>query len=180
MSSGYEVEAEHYHPVDLARQAPPLRRPVVTDPKISLLPFRDLCWEDFERLLLDVAQVVDHLVEARRYGVAGQEQAGIDVIGRSVDGDWHAYQAKKVVRFGWAQARSALDAFAAGRQSFGARRLVIATACEGTRVEVSDLIYEYRAKYPSLEFDQVWDAEHLSKILRNQPKIDAPRVWCGL
>lgn len=171
MSGGSDAEAERYLPVDLASQDSPLSRPTVTDPKLSLLPLGDLRWEDFERLLLDVAQVVDSLVEARRYGVPGQEQAGIDVVGRSSDGTWHAYQAKKVSRLSRAQARAALDAFATGRRPFDTRRLVIATACKGTRAEVSDLIYEYRAMYPSLEFDQVWDAEHLSSILRRQPRI---------
>ncbi|MBD2893485.1 hypothetical protein amrb99_24060 [Actinomadura sp. RB99] len=171
VSDGSEAAAERYLPVDLARQDPPLHRPVVTDPKISLLPFNDLHWEDFERLLLDVAQVVDHLVEARRYGVSGQEQAGIDVVGRSRNGDWHAYQAKKVTQLRRAQARQALDTFAKGRRPLSARRLVIATACRGIRAEVSDLIHEYQTEYPNLEFDQVWDAEYLSTVLRSHPRI---------
>ncbi|GAA1867233.1 hypothetical protein GCM10009736_38370 [Actinomadura bangladeshensis] len=171
MPGGSEAAAERYLPVDLSRQDPPLYRPAVTDPKISLLPFNHLHWEDFERLLLDIAQVVDELVEARRYGMPGQEQAGIDVVGRSRDGDWYAYQAKKVARLERAQAHKALDAFARGRQPFGARRLVIATACQGTRAEVSDLIHEYQANHPNLKFDQVWDAEYLSTILRSHPYI---------
>ncbi|MGW5722048.1 hypothetical protein ACWEVP_38155 [Amycolatopsis sp. NPDC003865] len=171
MAGASETWAEDYLPVDLAGPEPPSSCPEVTDPKIAVLPFDALRWEDFERLLLDVAQAVDELVEARRYGVSGQEQAGIDVVGRGADGSWYAYQAKKVTRLSRAQMRTALDTFVAGRRPFDARRLVVATACKGTRAEVSDLIYDYRTRYPGLEFEQVWDAEHLSSVLRRHPRI---------
>lgn len=171
MTEGLGDEAGDYLPVDLTCQNPPPGFPVVTDSKISALPFTALEWNAFELLLCDVACAVDRLAEVRRYGVSGQEQAGVDVIGRAADGSWHAYQAKKVIQFTKAHARAALEAFVEGRRPFGARRLVIATACRGTRAEISDLIYEYRATHPELEFDLVWDAEYLSSVLRRQPHI---------
>ncbi|WP_377862410.1 tetratricopeptide repeat protein [Allokutzneria oryzae] len=144
---------------------------MVADPKIALLPLRDLLWENFERLLLDFAQAEDDVAEARRYGVAGQAQAGIDVAGRSSNGRWYAYQAKKVDRLTESDVRAALDAFVEGRRPFGASRLVIATTSEGTRTQASDLIHSYRSAHPSLSFELVWDAQYISNRLRRLPRI---------
>ncbi|MBY8861101.1 hypothetical protein K7711_31815 [Nocardia sp. CA2R105] len=161
-----------HHGLDLDA-APPVRyQPAVTDPKIAVLPFRDLHWEDFERLVLDLARVDDNLQPTvRRYGVAGQEQSGVDIVGCDADGNKHAYQVKKVERFTQSQARKALETFVSGGGRFEARSFVIATACPGTRAEVYDLIEEFRSAHPRLGVDHIWDAEYLSARLRKQPDI---------
>ena len=160
-----------YQRIDLDELGLPDHQPAVTDSKIAQLPLRALQWEDFERLLLDFAQVEDNLVEALRYGVTGQAQAGIDVAGRSADDRWHAYQAKKVDKLTDSDVQAALDVFVRGRRPFGAGRLVIATTAEGTRTQVSDLIHSFRNAHPDLRFELVWDAQHISNRLRRLPQI---------
>jgi hypothetical protein len=51
------------------------------DPQLEYLPTDQMSWENFERLLLRVAQDVRGLRSVRRYGTPGQAQKGLDVIG---------------------------------------------------------------------------------------------------
>jgi hypothetical protein len=51
------------------------------DPLTEYLDFDRLTWENFERLLVRVAQDVRGLRNVRRFGTRGQSQKGLDVIG---------------------------------------------------------------------------------------------------
>ncbi|MER6946559.1 tetratricopeptide repeat protein [Nonomuraea sp. NPDC000554] len=150
-------------------KCPPSEIPLVGDPQIRALPFQSQHWEDFERLVLDLASDVDCLIEAFRYGVGGQRQAGLDVAGRSET--WTAYQAKKVEKFTDRHLARALDEFINGRQPFGAARLVVVTAC-ATPTQMRDTLAEYREKHADLAFE-LWDADHLNGLLRSRPTIVA-------
>ncbi|MFE6743083.1 tetratricopeptide repeat protein [Streptomyces tubercidicus] len=145
----------------------------MVDQKITVLPFHAQHWIDFELLLLDTVIETEGLLRALRYGGPGQDQGGIDIAGVRPDGTWHAYQAKKVERFLESDVRKAVEAFVSGRRPFGAKRLVIATACSVTRTQVRDLLHESQKRHTDLVLEQVWDAEHLSRLLRPHPRIVA-------
>ncbi|MGW4160796.1 SEL1-like repeat protein [Streptomyces sp. NPDC004788] len=149
------------------------RQPVVIDKKIDFLPFHDMPWDDFERLVWELVQVVECLSPCHRYGTPGQAQGGIDIVGRATDGGWHAFQVKQVTRFTETDARKALDTFVHGPRPQGAARLVIATSCRGTRTQVRDLAHDYQGRHPELALGEIWDAEHLGILLRSQPLIVA-------
>ncbi|MFD6916400.1 hypothetical protein [Streptomyces virginiae] len=162
-----------YKPTDGWSAAAPTGWPPVIDQKITVLPFQAQHWIDFEMLLLDTVIQTESVVRALRYGGPGQDQGGIDIAGVRPDGTWHAYQAKKVERFLESDAKKAVSAFVAGRRPFGAKRLVIATACSVTRTQVRDLLHESQKQHTDLVLEQVWDAEHLSHLLRPHPRIVA-------
>lgn len=149
------------------------RQPVVIDKKIDSLPFYDMSWDNFERLVWELVRVTEHLSPCHRYGTPGQAQGGIDIAGRTADGRWHAFQVKQVAQFTEADARTALDAFVHGPRPHGATRLVIVTSCKGTRAQVRDLAHRYQARHSDLALGEIWDGEHIGRLLRDQPLIVA-------
>lgn len=149
------------------------RQPVVIDKKIDFLPFHDMPWDDFERLVCELVQAVECLSPCHRYGTPGQAQGGIDIVGRAADGGWHAFQVKQVTRFTDTNAKKALDTFVHGPRPQGVARLVIVTSCKGTRTQVRDLAHDYQDRYPGLSLGEIWDAEHLGILLRSRPLIVA-------
>ncbi|MFJ7958910.1 hypothetical protein ACIQ62_21755 [Streptomyces sp. NPDC096319] len=149
------------------------RQPVVIDKKIDFLPFHDMPWDDFERLVWELVQAVECLSPCYRYGTPGQAQGGVDIVGRAADGGWHAFQVKQVTRFTETNVRKALDTFVHGPRPQGAARLVIVTSCRGTRTQVRDLAHDYQDRHPELALGEIWDAEHLGSLLRSQQLIVA-------
>ncbi|MGW0652970.1 restriction endonuclease, partial [Streptomyces umbrinus] len=146
---------------------------MVIDKKIDFLPFHDMPWDDFERLVCELVQAVECLSPCHRYGTPGQAQGGIDIVGRAADGGWHAFQVKQVTRFTDTNAKKALDTFVHGPRPQGVARLVIVTSCRGTRTQVRDLAHDYQDRYPGLSLGEIWDAEHLGILLRSRPLIVA-------
>ncbi|NLU70214.1 hypothetical protein [Streptomyces sp. HNM0574] len=141
------------------------------DKKIDSLPFYDMSWGELERLVWELVQAVEHLSPCHRYGTPGQAQGGIDIAGRTAEGNWYAYQVKQVAQFTEADAKKALDTFVRGPRPHGATRLVLVTSCKGTRTQVRDLAHHYQDQYPDLTLGEVWDAERLCYLLRTQPRI---------
>jgi hypothetical protein len=65
------------------------------DPQLELLPTPEMTWPNFERLLARVAREVEGLRTVRLYGVSGQAQEGIDLVGINPAGQNEAVQGKK-------------------------------------------------------------------------------------
>ncbi|GII52785.1 hypothetical protein Pth03_11740 [Planotetraspora thailandica] len=148
---------------------PPIN-PYVALPKLDELPFQSLSPKNFERLVRSIAREVDKLRGAQLYGISGQRQDGLDVIGESA-GAWHGYQAKKVGKFQKKDLIKALDTFIDGSRPFGVKRLVIVTACSiGTQVQKE--LAAYQKQNPDLVLE-LWDAERLNETLRGYPQIVA-------
>jgi hypothetical protein len=61
----------------------------------SLLPFRGLTWEDFERLCLRLSERGAEVEAAWAYGRSGHAQHGIDVLVRMPDDTFHVWQSKR-------------------------------------------------------------------------------------
>lgn len=147
--------------------------PLIVDAKPSMLPFDGLPWKAFEELVLETVQAVEDVIEIRLYGLDGERQGGIDVIARTSASGWHAFQTRRVKRFGLADLRGIVDPFVTGPRPCDARRLVIVVACARVSATVQEAIYEYGRTYPELEFDQVWDGGELGRRLRRLPVIVA-------
>jgi hypothetical protein len=155
-------------PADSAPDALPL----IIDPKLPLLPLRELAWERFEELVLEIVQQVEKPLEIQPYGLRGQGQHGIDVVALTASGEWHAFQSRQVKDFGLADLRGIIDAFlAADPRPFEARRLVIVTSCDRISTQVQEAIFDYGRDHPELKFDQIWDAGELNRKLRRLPQI---------
>ena len=84
MSNNGEKADLDLHKIDLDDPllGPPdaIAEPVI-DPLTEYLDFDRLTWENFERLLVRVAQDVRGLRNVRWFGTRGQSQKGLDVIG---------------------------------------------------------------------------------------------------
>jgi len=102
--------------------------PYVADPLIDSLPYRQLSWETFEKLLVRVAHKVDRLTGVRRYGAPGQRQHGIDVVGWTASGDAHVLQGKNVQEFEEDDLARAIEKFRQGKRPFTPTRLILGVA----------------------------------------------------
>lgn len=69
------------------------------DPLAETLPTTAVKWENFERLLLRMAQKVLGLRNVKRYGKRGQAQDGIDVVGLDAEREAVAIQSKRYQSF---------------------------------------------------------------------------------
>ena len=126
---------------------------------------------NFERLLRRVAQRVDGLVNVRFYGVPGQRQHGIDIVGWDDSGAAVVLQAKNVDSFGESEFDDAVATFKSGRRPFSPVRLVIGVALSGRRTQLIDRL----ANAETLLGISVslYDSDHLDDVLRSHPAIVA-------
>jgi hypothetical protein len=151
--------------------APPLgSEPLLVDPRLDLLPTYELTPDNFEKLLLKVAQEVDGLREVYRYGVSGQRQDGLDVIGFDAQGRPHGYQGKRYSRFTVRNLTDAVDDYASGSRPFNVVRLVIGVAALAERTEIIKALRAQQEKHPGLEIE-LYDRRRLSDLLRDRPDI---------
>ena len=70
------------------------RRPPPVEPRVPELPFEQLSWRDFERLVFRLARTDADVVYCAPYGRSGQAQHGIDVYARLAGGGHICWQAK--------------------------------------------------------------------------------------
>jgi hypothetical protein len=126
-------------------EVPPGPPPVTSVARLQTLPFQALRWDDFERLCLRLARLDHDVEDARRYGVAGQSQYGIDLYARhSGADDYTVYQCKKVDSFGPADITSAVAKFLAGPWAQRATRFVLCTTASFAPIQLADRLEEER------------------------------------
>lgn len=154
--------------------------PAVADP--PLLPFDQRSPEDFERICALVAKEIDGLRDVRLYGVRGQNQNGIDLVGLNPQGEAVVYQAKRYATFTDRDLRAAIEKFAHERP-FSAGRFVICVASSARRTEVVDELVKQQQAH-AFEI-ALYDQDELSELLRLRADLvrrlfGAPweRVFC--
>jgi tetratricopeptide (TPR) repeat protein len=148
------------------------------DPPVSAaaheLPFHAIPWEDFEKLCLRIVKHDGEPEHAQRFGTAGQDQSGIDIYARHVDGVYVVYQCRRVSSLTDADIRRAVDDFLAGEWAGQATRFVFCTSQSSvpTRLagEVETQAARLRTHDPPISF-VLWDAEVLADELRRYPDI---------
>lgn len=155
------------------RDLDPYLREQVSDPVLppstkvpALLPFGQRSPEDFERICVAVAEQVDGLRDVRLYGVPGQKQEGLDLVGWDKDGNAVVYQARRLATFVDRDLRDAVEDYANGRRPFGAKRFVVCVASPGRRTEVIEELARLKARY-GFEID-LYDQERLSALLKER------------
>lgn len=151
-------------------------QPVLVDPRPQLLPFHELTPDDFERLLVTVAQEVDGLRELHKYGVPGQRQHGLDIVGIDATGRPHGYQAKRYADFTERDLARAVEDYTQGERRIEVVRLVIGVATVAERTQVIDELVAQRERNPDLQIE-LYDQRRLSDLLRDRP--DIVRVYFG-
>jgi hypothetical protein len=102
--------------------------PYVADPLITALPYRQLSWETFEKLLVRIATHVDGLRNVQLYETRGQAQHGIDAVGWTQSGDANVLQGKDVQSFTEKDLTEVVEVFRQGQRPFSPTRLIIGVA----------------------------------------------------
>ena len=166
------IEEEWYRlPID----SPLGHRPskIVSAPVLgaSLLPFDELSWEDFERLLWRVLRDVEGLRNAYLYGNRGQKQYGLDIVAFDVDKTGVALQCKKYKKFTASDLRKAVKKLHESRQKFSeVNRFIIAVSSEGNDTAVIDALHSCQNSLEGIDI-YLWDKGELSDKLKNRPEI---------
>lgn len=114
--------------------------PVVT--RSQGLPFNELTWQNYERLILRVVRRDARILDCVLYGTPGQAQEGIDVLAtRNIEPTRQTcYQCKRVVTFDPVDIRKAVDKFLSGPFADTAKEFVLCVSIplEGT-AQISEL-----------------------------------------
>jgi hypothetical protein len=136
------------------------------------LPYESLRWEDFERLCLRCARNESDVVRAQLYGERGQDQAGIDLYARLMNGQYRVYQCKNEKEFGPAKIRAAVEKFLGGDWANSAKELVVCTR-ESLKPTQRSQEFERQANELSKKAITLtpWDSGALDELLKNQPEL---------
>lgn len=157
-------------PVDELLAPPDSTPKPPVETRAGSLPFHELTWINFERLLVAIASKVLGLRDARCYGVPGQAQSGLDVIAYTAEGDVHAIQGKNVVSFDKTALKKAVLKFVKGRNPFDCKWLAIAVACSVDRTEILEELDRLRRQHSEFTIE-LWGEQQLSDMLRNYPHV---------
>ena len=147
--------------------------------KELLLPFEQMDEYDFERLCTRLASSQSDVEGARRYGVRGEAQYGIDVYAhRRKKSGYCVYQCKRFKGVTPAMLKEIIEKFIKDRQKPAAPEwlkettafvLCITQPLEKAKfTDAVEKIYQDLSK--SLELD-VWDTIKLTELLKEQPDI---------
>ncbi len=148
-----------------------MKIPPPTVTKNQELPFDKIGWERFEDLCLRLAKEEDP--DCRLYGTAGQDQQGIDIIGKRKGEDkYTVYQCKRVESFGPPQIKEAVTKFLEGEFKVPAQRFVL---CCTQALRETKQVKMIEAQRNLLEVDdvalEVWDAEELNVKLKSRTDL---------
>ncbi|MEV5084185.1 hypothetical protein AB0K74_37165, partial [Streptomyces sp. NPDC056159] len=140
---------------------PPLSAP-------DVLPFGQLAPPVFERVVGEVMWLVDGMNDIRGYGRSGQDQGGLDLIGRK-KGQTHVYQVRRIVSLSAPALRAAVTDFTGpprtttpeegwSERRFDAVRFVLAAGCVVDDTKVEDELVALQEEYQGdIEID-LYDA----------------------
>lgn len=148
-----------------------------------VLPFDQRSPEDFERMCVVIAEQVEGLRDARLYGVPGQKQHGLDLVGLNAAGEAVVYQARRWLVFSAGDLRRAVQDYATGRRPFHAKRFVLCVSSSARRTEILEELHRLRASH-DFEID-IYDQERLSEMLKQRGDlvrrlfgVEWERVFC--
>lgn len=159
-------------------ETPPDNDPV-PPPTISrsqTLPFLDLGWQDFERLVLRLVRRQENIKDCALYGTPGQAQEGIDILAVGANSEEvTCYQCKNVVEFGARDVRNAVVTFLEGKWAEEASTFVLCVASSLDSTQLQDEIFKLRQKLELQDITLViWDgsaAGGLSELLKTLPEL---------
>lgn len=165
-------------PIPAWLHAPPIqldRQPVI---KRELgLPFEQLTWPDFERLILRVVAADREVLDCRVYGVPGQKQHGIDLLAaRAASPDEQTcFQCKKVKAFRVSDVHAAIKRFEEGPWATRVREFTLCVACSLEDTKLTDAMSEERMRLATRGITlNIWDGAlsgELNVRLKDFPEI---------
>lgn len=154
---------------------PSPRPPVVT--REQTLPFGELSWANFERLIVRLVRREGDIVECSLYGTPGQAQEGLDILASHRD-DMKlrvCYQCKKVTQFGPADIVAAVDSFLSGSWAEKSREFVLCVAVPFSSTQQQEELDRQRDRLAAKSIKlSTWDAAPggaLSERLKSSPEL---------
>jgi hypothetical protein len=153
-----------------------IRESVVDSPpvqtRIPELPFDQLSWRDFERLVFHLARKNRDVVYCAAYGRPGQAQDGIDVYARLSGGGHICWQARNRRQVGASDIEKAVDDFLNGKWSTSTKRFVfcVRASLKDTRLQDISEAQAARLDEKGIVFEPI-DGSLLSEELRSHPEI---------
>ena len=141
------------------------------------LPFKELTWKNFERMIVRLVRKDGEIVDCFLYGTEGQEQEGIDILAIHSDREnlKICYQCKKVKKFYPSSIKKAVNKFLSGKWAEQAREFVlcIAVPLESTKQQEEIVRQRDRLSKKGIELI-IWDAAaagNLCEQLKNYPDL---------
>jgi NACHT domain len=161
--------------VDAPPDGPEPEPPV--DTKSQVLPFGELTWFDFERLVVRLVRRDSQIDACELYGTEGQDQHGLDILATPLEQDSAkvCYQCKRVKKYSPAQIKGVVDHFLNGKWAGRSRELVLCIAVPLSRTQLRDEIDSQRSRLfeKGIKFT-VWDggdAGLLCERLKEYPEL---------
>ena len=171
MTESSSVPSELYAPPEGPLPLPPV------ETRAQVLPFKELSWKNFERLILRMVRRECEIEDCVLYGTHGQAQEGIDILAvhREQQSLKICYQCKKVEKFGPSDITTAIDKFLAGQWADKAREFVLCVAISLESKKQQDALDLQRNRLAQKNIKlSVWDgssAGTLSERLKNSPDL---------
>ena len=171
MTESSSVPLQLYAPPEGAQPNPPV------ETRAQVLPFKELSWKNFERLILRMVRRECEIEDCVLYGTHGQAQEGIDILAvhREQQSLKICYQCKKVEKFGPSDITTAIDKFLAGQWADKAREFVLCVAIPLESKQQQDELDRQRIRLNKKGIKlSVWDGTPggtLSEQLKNFPDL---------
>lgn len=147
------------------------------DTRAQSLPFGELTWENFERLIRRLVKREAVISDCWIYGVPGQAQYGLDILAalHQTPTEHACYQCKRVKDFSDNDIKKAVNKFLNGKWAGKAKRLVLCTSSALSETKQVDEIVAQRTILAAkgIELD-VWDGSEggqLSERLKSYPDL---------
>ena len=140
--------------------------------RISELPFDQLSWQDFERLVFRLARKDSDVQYCARYGSPGQAQHGIDVYARLNNGRYICWQVKHRKDMKSYKLNLAVDDFLDGKWAKFTECFILCVSASLANTRLQDTIEAQAARLleNGIKFEGV-DGFQLSEKLRSHPEI---------
>lgn len=171
MTKSIPVPPWLYAPPDGPEPRPPV------EVRGQALPFEELSWKDFERLILRIVRREGAIVDCSLYGTPGQAQDGFDILAthREHQSLRVCYQCKKVAEFGPVAIIAAVDKFLSGEWADKTCEFVLCLATSLESTQQQDELDRQRTRLSARGIKlSVWDgapAGALCDRLKRLPEL---------
>ena len=139
------------------------------------LPYHELSWENFERLILRLVRREPKVSDCRLYGERGQNQHGLDILAELHSDKFACYQCKRVEKFSADDIKKAVSTFLQGKWVNKTEKFVLCTTLKLQGTQQVDAITEQRniLKAKGIKFE-TWDGSMsglMSERLKKYPDL---------
>ena len=153
---------------------PAVRPP--TETRSQTLPFNELSWEDFERLVLRLVRCQGDIAYCSLYGTKGQSQDGLDIVAFTGNSEEvYCFQCKRETVFGASKIRKSINKFLSGEWAKKSSKFVLCVSIPLDKTQQNSEIISQRKLLESKGIDlEVWDGSHggiLSEQLKSHPEL---------